>query len=157
MQLKVAHIVYAFGIPSRCETLGDSDSDILWCPVDVLGYSFFSRHTYYINQDFYTTNVRVGAVQAAVFVCSKARLVTFIRTAHTTVSVVWQQSRLIRKTVQLRLIANYVVGGLLASRRVFCWLPFAFFCSWSTNSDESTPINTRIKNSRGLLHCTSNL
>ena len=22
------------------------------------------------------------------------------------------------------------VGGLLASRRVFCWLPYAFFCSW---------------------------
>ena len=54
-------------------------------------------------------------------------------------------------------VVNYV-GGLLASRRVFCWLPFAFFCSWSTNSDESTPLNTRIKkNSRGFLHCTSNL
>ena len=32
------------------------------------------------------------------------------------------------------------VGGLLASRRVFCRLPLAFFCSWSTNSDESTPL-----------------
>ena len=25
--------------------------------------------------------------------------------------------------------------GLLASRRVFCWLPLAFFCSWSTKAD----------------------
>ena len=27
------------------------------------------------------------------------------------------------------------VGGLLASRRVFCWLPLLFFCSYWTNSD----------------------
>ena len=27
------------------------------------------------------------------------------------------------------------VGGLLASRRVFCWLPLIFFCFYSTNSD----------------------
>ena len=41
-------------------------------------------------------------------------------------------------------VVNYV-GGLLASGRVFCWLPFAFFFSWSTKSDGSTPLNTRIK------------
>ena len=27
------------------------------------------------------------------------------------------------------------VGGLLASRRVFSWLPLGFFCSYSTDSD----------------------
>ena len=27
------------------------------------------------------------------------------------------------------------VGGLLASRRVFSWLPLFFFCSYSTDSD----------------------
>ena len=27
------------------------------------------------------------------------------------------------------------VGGLLASRRVFCWLSLGFFCSYSTDSD----------------------
>ena len=28
----------------------------------------------------------------------------------------------------LKAVVN-TVGGLLASRRVFCWLPFVFFCS----------------------------
>ena len=37
------------------------------------------------------------------------------------------------------------VGGLLASRRVYCRLPLFFFCSYSTNSDESTSLNTRKK------------
>ena len=48
------------------------------------------------------------------------------------------------KNFTFKAVVNYV-GGLLASRRVFCWLPFALFCSWSTNSDKSTPLNTRIK------------
>ena len=38
--------------------------------------------------------------------------------------------------------------GLLASRRVFCWLPLGFCCSYSTNSDESISLNTRIKKTR---------
>ena len=51
----------------------------------------------------------------------------------------------------VKAVVKYV-GGLLASRHVFCWLPFAFFCSWSITSDESTPLYTQIKkNSRGLL------
>ena len=37
------------------------------------------------------------------------------------------------------------VGGLLASRRVFSWLPLGFFCSYSTDSDLITSLNTRIK------------
>ena len=28
-----------------------------------------------------------------------------------------------------------IEGGLLASRRVFSWLPLGFFCSYSTDSD----------------------
>ena len=38
----------------------------------------------------------------------------------------------------IKAVVKYV-GGLLASRRIFCWLPFAVFGSWSTDSDESTP------------------
>ena len=34
----------------------------------------------------------------------------------------------------LKAVVN-TVGGLLASRRVFCWLPLGVFCSYSTNSD----------------------
>ena len=34
----------------------------------------------------------------------------------------------------LKAVVN-TVGGLLASRRVFSWLPLFFFCSYSTNSD----------------------
>ena len=30
--------------------------------------------------------------------------------------------------LNLKAVVN-TVGGLLASRRVFCWLPFVFFCS----------------------------
>ena len=37
-----------------------------------------------------------------------------------------------RRESRFKAVVNYV-GGLLASRRVFCWLPFAFFCSWLTN------------------------
>ena len=34
----------------------------------------------------------------------------------------------------LKAVVN-TVGGLLASRRVFLWLPLGGFCSYSTNSD----------------------
>ena len=34
----------------------------------------------------------------------------------------------------LKAVVN-TVGGLLASRRVFSWLPLGFFCSYSTDSD----------------------
>ena len=34
----------------------------------------------------------------------------------------------------LKTVVN-IVGGLLASRRVFSWLPLFFFCSYSTDSD----------------------
>ena len=36
--------------------------------------------------------------------------------------------------VLFKAIVN-TVGGLLASRRVFSWLPLGFFCSYSTDSD----------------------
>ena len=34
----------------------------------------------------------------------------------------------------LKAVVN-TVGGLLASRRVFCWLSLGFFCSYSTDPD----------------------
>ena len=39
-----------------------------------------------------------------------------------------------RKNKCVKAVVN-TVGGLLASRRVFSWLPLVFFCSYSTDPD----------------------
>ena len=87
MQLKVTHMHLVF--PLLCETLGDSD---IWCPVDALGYSF-SRHPSIINHQssimssLYTIKVRVGAIYAPVFLCSKVSPEAFILTVHRVAAV----------------------------------------------------------------------
>ena len=48
---------------------------------------------------------------------------------------------IIDSSSELKAVVKHV-RSLLASRRGFFWLPFAFLCSSSTNSDESTPLNT---------------
>ena len=45
--------------------------------------------------------------------------------------------------ITVKAIVKYV-GGLVVSRRVFCWERFVIICSYSTNSDEST-MQTREK------------
>ena len=49
------------------------------------------------------------------------------------------------------------VGGLLASRRVFRWLPLGFFCSYSTNSLKHLLKHANEKKLARMLQCTSNL
>ena len=43
-------------------------------------------------------------------------------------------SKLLFVLFVLKAVVN-TVGGLLASRRVFSWLPLGFFCSYSTDPD----------------------
>ena len=59
-----------------------------------VGLLLLSTH---INHDFYTIKIRVGAIYAAVSLCSKVRPETFILPVQE-----WQQSHLIRRKVQLK-------------------------------------------------------
>ena len=49
-------------------------------------------------------------------------------------SFVRYNSQALGRNFLIKAVVN-TVGGLLPSRRDFCWLPLLFFCSYSTNSD----------------------
>ena len=59
---------------------------------------------------------------------------------------------------RLEAVVN-TVKGLLASRRVFCWLPFVFFVPSRQTQTKAHPFEhaNKKKTREGLLHRTSNL
>ena len=82
MQLKVTHMHLVF--PSLCETL---DLAIAIYGVQSMRWVTPSLDTHQSCHDFYTIKVRVEAIHAALFLCSKVRPEKIILTVHRVAAV----------------------------------------------------------------------